>query len=283
MRAFLSAAGLPVEFGWTEGPGHATGLAVAAARAGFGQVAAMGGDGTLHEVINGLAETDPQPVLGVIPAGTGNDFARSLGIPLDPLQAAGVVTHGCERCIDLGRVNGRYFVNVGGVGFDAEVAAMVNRGPHRGGGAWPYVVSLFRVLATYRNAMVRIRLDGEQSFKEKILLVAVGNARSYGGGMKVVPHALVDDGLLDVCIGGDLNPVQTLGLLPKVFAGTHLGHPMVRSLRARKIEVESEQSLSVHADGETVGVTPAVFEVVPGRLRVRVDTGKVGDAFDFRA
>lgn len=263
----LLAREMDVRHAFTERQGHAFDLARKAVDAGFDRVVAVGGDGTTHEVVNGLMEAGGETLLGIIPAGTGNDFPRVMGIPVDYRQASLNLLSGGHRTIDLGMVNDRYFINVGGVGFDAEVAADVNRKRWSSGSTLPYIVSLLKLLATYNNARVSIYLD-EAVVEETILLVAVGNSQSYGGGMRVVPRAVVDDGFLDVCVGGNLTKMETLSLLPKVFTGKHLEHPKVRYYTSREVTIESDTPLSVHADGETVGQTPAVFRLFPRRLKV---------------
>ncbi|HEX6987893.1 MAG TPA: diacylglycerol kinase family protein [Bacillota bacterium] len=264
----------PVWF--TERPGHAAELARARAAEPHAWIAACGGDGTVHEVVNGLCRArfdddigDAVPALVVIPAGTGNDFARSQGLPvhvdgsIDLLASPGLES----RWVDAGFVAGRYFVNVGGVGFDAEVAAEVNRLGKRLPGAASYVWALLKKLVTYRNEVVVIEA-GDLRIERKILLTAVGTGRYYGGGMLILPPAEPADGLLDACIAGDLSRLATLGLLPRIFSGGHVGHPLVTFLRADRIRIDGPRHLNVHADGEIVGQLPVEFRCVPGAVRL---------------
>lgn len=281
IEAFLRERGLAARITRTEAPGHAADLAAEAAAAGASTLVAVGGDGTVHEVVNGLLGGDvgrspalgqPRerlPELAVVPAGTGNDFARTLGIPRAADRALPVLADGRSRRVDVGRVGRRYFVNIAGVGFDAEVAADVNRRPKRLPGFLPYVLGVFRILARYQPTPVRFRLDGV-AHAGPILLLAVGNARFYGGGMMLCPDASVDDGVFDVCVGGDVGKLETLRLLVKVFKGAHVGHPRVTMYRARTVEVESATPLYVHADGEVIGQVPVAFTCLPGALAVRV-------------
>lgn len=273
----------------TEAPGHAATLAAEAARAGARTVVAIGGDGTVHEIVNGLFGGDlaggasgldegpggpdggavPAPSLALIPAGTGNDFARTAGIPLAPHAAMQALAAGRDRRVDLGRAGSRYFVNIAGVGFDAEVAAELYRRPKRLPGFLPYVIGAVTMLARYAPTPVEFDLDGVLH-QQRVLLLAVGNARYYGGGMMLCPDALLDDGLFDVCVGGDLGKLETLGLLLKVFKGAHVGHPRVAMYRARTVEVRSPAPLWVHADGEIIGRVPVAFTCLPGALTVKV-------------
>ncbi len=272
------AAGLAHRELVTEHPGHARDLAEEAAGNGARLVVAVGGDGTVHEVVNGLAAValPAGPALAVVPAGTGNDFARTVGIPREPGAAVRLVARGRERAVDLADVNGRTYCNIAGIGFDAEVAREVNRAPKRLPGPLTYLLGVFKILAAYHPVAVRYELDG-QPFAEPLLLMAVGNGRFYGGGMMMCPAAEIDDGLLDVCIGGDLGKLETLGVLPRVFSGTHVRHPKVRVVRAREVRVlAADRPLAIHADGEVVSESPAVFRVLPGALRVLVEPEPAG-------
>ena len=269
LQAFFECSGIRYEKALTRAPWHAAELAIKALERGFERLVVVGGDGTLHEAINGTGPGPGHGHLGIIPTGTGSDFPRTLGIPLSPLEAAGVLLSGQVREVDLGRVNGRFFVNVAGVGFDAEVAATVNRGLKFLRGAPAYLAAVLKVLATYRNTPVTLDLDGHR-YQGKILLAAVGNARYYGGGLCIVPQAQVDDGLFHLCVAWDLDKLDTLVTLPKVFKGGHVHHPKAWFPTARQVTITSEPPLSVHADGELVGHTPATFDLVPRGLRLLV-------------
>ena len=249
----------------TEGPGHATDIARRAAARGVERLVVVGGDGTIQEAAAGLLGSGT--VLGLVPAGTGNDFSRTHRIPRDPAAALAIALGTAGRRVDVGLVNERVYVNVAGVGFDAEVAAWtkyrtsVIRGPAL------YVVGVLRQLLYYRPTDLTFTIDGREE-TARCLLLAVGNGRYYGGGMMMCPQAEPDDGLLDVVIGGDVTKLETLGLLPKVFVGKHLLHPKVRSLRAQKVAVSGGSHLTVHADGEPSGKLPADFRCLPGALLI---------------
>ncbi len=265
IRPVLLARGSEYEWLETLRPGHATELARDAVSRGFQRIIAVGGDGTVHETVNGLAQSPV--VLGVIPAGTGNDFAKTLALPKDPSQALAAIDSGRVRRIDLARANDRYYMNVAGVGFDAEVAGEANRIPKYIKGAAGYLVSIFRVLPRYSPITLRINLDG-RVLEQPCLLVSAGNGRYYGGGLKICPEAVPDDGLLDVIVGGDFGKAETLAVLPRVFTGTHITHPKVKTYRAVKVSIESPVPLLVQADGEIIGQTPVTFELIPGALAV---------------
>jgi YegS/Rv2252/BmrU family lipid kinase len=202
-------AGLPSLEPWhcvlTQYAGHARELASTATARGYERVVAVGGDGTVYEVANGLAGTET--TLGIIPAGTGNDTAGNLGVPFDPIAAASLAAQGTARHIDLGEIrtaqSTSYFVNVAGFGFDAEVAWRVNRMPRKFvGGTVPYVIGVLETLWQYRAPLMRISVD-QQTFERRVFLVAVANNPSYGGGMRIAPNARCDDGLFDLCLVSD--------------------------------------------------------------------------------
>jgi YegS/Rv2252/BmrU family lipid kinase len=272
----LQGGGLLFDEVYEDRPGAAVPLADQATRDGHEILVAVGGDGTVHEILNGVLgpPVAHRPALAVIPGGTGNDFARGVGIPKDMITAARLLLDGGQRrLVDVGRVNDRYYGTISGVGFDAEVAAEVNRWPKWVAGTVVYTAGILKKLITYRCAPSRITIDGEV-LELPMFLVAAANTPWYAGGMFMAPHARPDDGLLEIIIARDLTRVETLGVLPKVFSGDHLKHPKVSHRAGREIRVESDVPLAVHADGETVGRVPAVFRAVPQALEVIVPAGR---------
>lgn len=268
----FAAHGIRCHVRVTEAPGHGTELAAEAARDQWDGVVAIGGDGTVQETVNGLLDS-PIP-LGIIPVGTGNDFARNLGIPRDPHQAAAVIGAGHVRRVDLGEVNGRRYVQVAGVGFDAQVAAMVseNRSRMPGGGALPYLWGALQQLLTFQNRELTITLQrtgaDDEVHRVPALMVAVGNSRFYAGGLRICPEARVDDGELDVCIIGDLNRWQRVEVLARVFSGSHVRHSKVRYTRARAVRIDGPPDLLVQADGQIIGHLPATLRALPQAITV---------------
>ena len=247
--------------------GAGTEIASRAQEQGYSRIIVVGGDGTLHETINGIHTGKAE--IGIIPTGTGNDFCRSAGIPQDPFAAPDYIFSDSLRTFDLGKVNGHLFVNVAGVGFDAAVAYKVNTSPilRHFSGAVAYLLAIPASLLQFRNVPVTILVD-DKVIEGKVFLAAVGNARYYGGGMEIVPHALPDDGLFHLCIARDINLLDALVTLPKMFSGKHIEHPKVSCVSGRSIALTAHQPLMVHADGEIVSSTPAKFEIFPGQLRV---------------
>jgi YegS/Rv2252/BmrU family lipid kinase len=269
IEGYLSRRGLPAEGRLTDGPGAATELAIQARQKGYELVVGVGGDGTIQEVVNGLIDSAGRcpAVLGVVPGGTGNDFSKMLGYPSDPEGALDVILGGEVRLLDVGRLTDRYFINIAGVGFDAEVAGFLNQRPKRLPAALTYIYGVLVMLFRYRPAEMTLELD-EETVIGKCLLVSVCNGHSHAGGMRMAPEARPDDGILDICVAGDLGRLETVLLLPKVFKGRHTLHPKVKLYKTRKIGITSSQPLVLQADGEVLGRTPAKIDLVPGVLQV---------------
>jgi diacylglycerol kinase (ATP) len=242
----------------TTASGTGSEVAARAAAAGADIVAAVGGDGTYGEVVNGLVGTPAR--LGIIPLGTGNDFARGMGLGTDIRLAVYTLFHGVPRPIDLGLSGGRWFINVAGCGFDAVVAERVNRGFRRLRGTAAYIAAVYQCLLAFRPAAMRITIDGE-THELRAMLCSIANSESYGGGMRIAPDAKIDDGWFDVCILGDAGRWEFIRAFPRVFKGTHVTHPKVTMLKAKHIRVESERPLPVLIDGEVIGTTPVEFEM----------------------
>ncbi len=335
----------------TSEPGEAERLAKGAASYGFEVVAAAGGDGTLSDVLNGVVGTPAK--LGVLPLGTGNDFARCIGIGNDIVLAIETLFLGESRHIDIGRATfaqeesfnrtsnvsetkflgdkqqqtnpfkinkpkrvrffdgefeseqdaieprteteieeaipsrgsrkittpleallplesseynlpatKRFFLNISGCGIDAEVAERVNVGYRFLSGTSAYLAALIQSLYRYRATDLTLTLDGVER-KERAMFCCIANATSYGGGMRVTPDALIDDGLFDICLLKEAGRLEFLRAFPQVYAGKHKSHSKVEMLQARHVIVESEPPLSVLIDGEVIGSTPVEFEIVP--------------------
>jgi len=275
----LKHIGLSFDYEYTEGVGHAIELARAATSEGCPYLVAVGGDGTVHEVANGIlsAKGLHDTALGVISTGTGSDFIRSVGIPRDFAAACSFLTSSKRLEIDVGvveyqrggKVGQRFFINAAGVGFDATVVEATERLPKYFGGTVPYIFGLLRSLFGYRNKPVTLSV-GSQVDEARILSVVVANGCYFGGGMNMAPQAEFGDSLLDVVIVGDMGKFELLKALPTVYNGTHINHPKVRMEKAEKITVCSSERLLVHADGELLGEGPASFWLKPAALRLVV-------------
>jgi len=263
------AAGLPQRAHWeivtTQVPCSGAWLAAEAVARGADVVAAAGGDGTCNEVVNGLVGTGAR--LGILPLGTGNDFARTLGLAGRLEKAVHALFYGTPKPVDLGRTGKRWFINVAGCGFDAAVAERVHRGFRYVKGTSAYIVAVLHALITFRPAYMRITADGVTR-ELRAMLCCLANAQSYGGGMKIAPDARIDDGLFDLCIVREISQWEFLRAFPRVFKGTHITHPKVTILRARHVRLESDTALPVFIDGEVFGTTPCEFEIVPRAIEV---------------
>jgi YegS/Rv2252/BmrU family lipid kinase len=250
----------------TTGLGHAIDLAREAAAAGE-VAAAMGGDGLIGAVAGALRGTDG--VLGVLPAGRGNDFARVLGIPRDPVEACAVLARGEPRTIDLAEVDGRAFVGIASVGFDSDANRIANEARLVRGNL-VYVYGALRALAAWTPARFDVELDG-QPRQLTGYGVAVANSKAYGGGMYVAPDAELDDGLFDVVMLEDVSKLRFLTqILPRAFKGTHVHSPAVHVLRAREVRIAADRPFALYADGDPVAELPATLRVLPGALKVLV-------------
>ncbi len=262
---------LPTPFQWelwqTTASGEGTQLAERAVKEGADLVVAAGGDGTLAEVLNGTIGTSSQ--LGLIPCGTGNDCARTLGIALEVRSAVQNLLQGDARPIDVGRTQGHYFLNVAGCGFDAIVAEKVNSGVRFLHGTAAYLAAIMLSMGHMHPYPIRLTLD-DRTEDLRAILCSVANTKSYGGGMLIAPDAEIDDGLFDVCILGDTGKIEFLRAFPTVFTGKHIHHPKVRMERARYVKIESETPLPILVDGEVIGTTPVEFQIFPQAVKMRL-------------
>jgi diacylglycerol kinase (ATP) len=275
VREALLTAGVDADLRLSEDPGHAPRLAREAVDEGAEIVAALGGDGMVGMVASELIGTPA--VLGVIPTGTGNDFARMIGLDRrDPVSAARLLAEPSVVEIDAVRVAGggreAYYVNVAGAGFDSEVSETANRMRTRVQGTARYVIAVVSTLRSFTPSRFELTVDGERR-SLPAMLIAVGNGRSYGGGMKVCPDASLTDARLELCVVGAMSRMAFLRAFPRVFRGTHVTHPKVTMLRGSMVEVAADRRFDVYADGERSVPLPATFQVVPKALRVAVPEG----------
>jgi diacylglycerol kinase (ATP) len=262
----------------SERPGHLIELAERAARGGAELVVAVGGDGTLNEVVNGLVRAAATAELATIPLGTGMDFVRTHGIPSRFDGAVRTALEGVPRAIDVGRVSfrtwagedaERYLCNVGSVGMSAAVAQRANGMSKALGGKATFFYALVRVFLAWQNTVIDVELDGRKR-SARMHDVIVANGQYHGGAMWLAPEAKPDDGLFDVLLIGDVTKADFATTAPKLYKGKHLSHPKVDLERARVVTVDAVETLPIELDGEQVGTTPARFEIVPGAVRVRV-------------
>lgn len=268
VRAALDARGLEHHVELTRSLEHARELATRAAAAGETAVA-MGGDGLIGAVAGALRGTDG--TLGVLPGGRGNDFARVLGIPLDPVAACAVISQGNLRSLDLGEIGGTTFIGIASCGFDSEANRIANQ-TRLIKGNLVYTYGGIRALMSWKPARFTVRLDGELRSLTGYT-VAIANSAAYGGGMFLAPDASLTDGLLDVVLIAEEPRLQFLRHLPKVFKGEHVALPSVTILRAREVEVDADRDFTVYADGDPIAQLPIKASVLAGAVRVLVPVG----------
>jgi YegS/Rv2252/BmrU family lipid kinase len=237
----------------------------------------VGGDGTVNEVVNGLAGREG-PELAVIPRGTGRDFVRTYGIPHKLDDALRTVRDGRAREIDVGRARFRswqgepaewYFANIASAGMSGAIAKRANETSKALGGKVSYFWATFAVFSRWRTSELTVTV-GAETRRARMHDVVVANGRYFGGGMMICPEAEPDDGVFDVLLIGNLTKRDLLLTLPKTYRGKHLPHPKAELLRGPTVEIEAPEPLPVELDGEQPGTTPARFEIIPRALRLRV-------------
>ncbi|MDP9243448.1 MAG: diacylglycerol kinase family lipid kinase [Actinomycetota bacterium] len=277
----LHSRKLPYRLLRTERAGDATRMAREALRDGGRFVVAVGGDGTVHEVVNGMIEEDrplvPDAVLGVVAAGSGSDLVRTFGLPGDATRACTHLVGDNVYPFDIGKVTyttaegrteRRYFPNIAEVGLGGAVVRRADRLP-RGFGRSRYFFAFWLTLPRFKLANVAVQVD-KKTYEGPAFNVVVANCQFYGGGMKISPRSFPGDGVLDVLVlKGPKSDSFTM--LPKVYQGDHLPHPHIVELRARsEIRVEADRPLPIEADGELLGTTPATFEILPQAIGLKI-------------
>jgi diacylglycerol kinase (ATP) len=285
---YLSERGWHVTIRATRKPGDATELARAAVAARCKAVLVAGGDGTIHEAVNGLVGSDT--AMGVLPVGTGNVWAKEIGLPTlgltQPdrlLTAARMLVDGEVRWVDVGRVGDRFFINCAGVGIDSTVAAQVEprtRTAKQLGGILTYLVAGFSIARDFSGVRSTIVVD-DRTIRTMILLVVVSNIQLYGGVVKMTPEARLDDGLLDVRIFKGMGLAWIFRHVAGVFTRRHLRNPMVSHYQGRRVTIYTAEPFPVQLDGEPVGTTPISLEVVPRSLRVLVPRRASAELFAY--
>lgn len=283
VQATLRAENFSFDYSFTERHLHAIELTRAALATGADLIVAVGGDGTLNQVVNGMFDAtgaliNPGAAIGLITSGTGGDFARTAGIPRDPVAAARQLARATQtRVIDLGemlltregKMTRRLFANIAGVGFDAEVVMRVEAGDKRGSGTLPYYSALLTTIWKYQNKDVRLQLDNT-TVEGRFNAIVICNGKYFGGGMQISPNSNLTDGQLDVITLGDLGRIEVVLNTPRLYNGTILEHPKVRAYSAQRVTIDTRQEILIQADGEFLGPGPVTFCIRPAALRLRV-------------
>jgi YegS/Rv2252/BmrU family lipid kinase len=264
----------------TERKGHALLLSKEGVAAGCRKFLCVGGDGTLNEIVNGVFVQElcstKDITLGSIPVGTGNDWGRMFGIPLNYESAIQIIKEGKTMLHDIGKVNyydgqqkmERYFINIAGLGFESVVVKRTNFQKDKGkSGKAIYFYNLLMSLISYKNTKAEIVIDGNKT-EADIFSLNVGNGRYCGGGMRQTPFAVPDDGILDVTIIKGMGKIEIIMNLKILYNGTILNHPKVEGYKCKNVLVKSDSVLYVEADGESLGHTPAEFNIIPSSINV---------------
>ena len=272
----------PFEYEFTNAAGVASMLANSAVKKGFEKIIAVGGDGTLHEVIQGLFEKgnliNPDITIGTLPSGTGTDFTRTLKIPHDIDETIIRLRGKRNAKLDLGEVRfrghggadeTRYFINVADVGLGGEVAERANNTPKVFGGFATYLFSSVISIASYKPKKVQIVADG-QEMEELVTSVFIANGKYFGGGMHIAPNAIPDDGFFEVMILPALSKWDIIALAPKLYSGRILTMPGIKYFQAQHIEIRSEEDVLINLDGEQPGSTPVTFQLLPRIIKFKV-------------
>jgi diacylglycerol kinase (ATP) len=259
---FLRELGAEVDVHASTSPADMTQAAADASRGAFDRVVVCGGDGTLHLSVR---EFDlANGTLALIPLGSGDDFAKVLGLPRDLRAACELALRGSAREVDVAIANGIRYLGVAGLGFDSEVARYANENVKFLRGSLVYLYAILRVLPRFTPH--RVTINGSRN--EEIMFATVGNSRQYGGGIRITPNAKIDDRELDLCIVHRTSRMQLLKTLPQAYTGAHVKSPFVETARGTSFTFDSERAMDVYADGERITATPVRFGLADERLRI---------------
>lgn len=245
---------------FTERPKHAVEIVKEFSSKACNAVVAVGGDGTIHDVANGLIHSNIP--LGIIPAGSGNDLARALDIPMDYKRALERILRGKKRKMDVGKIGEEYCMTVTGIGFDGKVAEINNTAKYKDLlnlvrlGDLSYGLSVLHALFQYRPVRIQLKIDGEVQSFSNVWFIAIANTPNYGGGIKICPDACYDDGLFDICIVHSITKWELLRTFPKAYKGKHVSHPSVTMIKGKQVEIIAEPPIIVQSDGEILTKTP---------------------------
>lgn len=261
-------AGIETSCHATTGEGDATREAAEAVRRGYDVIIAAGGDGTLNEVVNGMAGLENLPPLGIFPMGTTNDFARAMGIPKRWEDYCDLVIENKTRPIDIGKVNGRHFINIAGGGSLTELTYEVPSKLKTMIGQLAYYMKGIEKVASLSPTELLIRADGHGVLEGEFMLFLIANSNSVGGFEKLAPDARIDDGLLDVIAVRKCNLAEFIRLLTMALRGDHFSDPRVVYFKTKRMEVTSPGLVQLNLDGELGGELPGVFEILPSHLRI---------------
>ncbi len=273
----------PFPWDWTNAPKQASALVENALQLGHDLIVSVGGDGTHNEAMNGFFKDgkilNPQAALAIVSCGSGGDLSRSLSLSTGTSSALGTILSRHERQVDVGllrftkpsgEASDRFFLNIASLGMPALVCSLLRSQPRFLGGSGRFLLATLRVLMTSRNEMVSLEIDGQSLPNNLVNTVAAANGQFFGGGMRVAPHAQLDDGLLDVVVIGSVGLADFLREGHRIYRGKHLNHPRIQYYKAQTIRAFSKTQVLVETDGEPIGILPATFTVLPLALRIVV-------------
>ncbi len=252
----------------TTKPKDATNISKAAIQKGYDTLVAVGGDGTVNEVAMGILESGAG-TLGIIPSGTGNDLARTLDIPFDPKEAIDIIINGSKKKIDVGLVNNNLFLNIASIGLDSEVARNTEKIKKRIKSKIAYIIGVLNTLFSFKDKKIKLEID-DTPMDKNIFLVAVGNGKYYGGGLKILPMAIAEDGYFHVCVINKASKIKLLFLFPSIFKGKHIKFKKdVEIFKAKKIRIITEDKTYLNVDGEIYDIErETLFTINDERLAV---------------
>jgi YegS/Rv2252/BmrU family lipid kinase len=258
----LRELGADVDAHASSSPADMTRAAAEASRGGYDRVIVSGGDGTLHLAVRDFDLA--RGTLALIPQGSGDDFAKVLGLPRNIRDACALALRGNAREVDVATANNIRYLGVAGLGFDSEVARYANENATFLRGSLVYLYAILRVLPRFTPH--RVTIDGTRN--EEIMFATVGNSRQYGGGIRIVPEALIDDGRLNLCVVHRTSRFQLLKTLPRAYTGAHVKSSFVETGHGTSFTFASERPMDVYADGERITATPVEFSLASERLRI---------------
>ena len=264
--ARLKERGIEYQAFHTEYPGHAEILAKQSVTANTEKVLSIGGDGTAFEVARGLMHS--QTCLGIIPAGTGNDYIKSLRLPNSPLEILDFILSHPARPVDVGMINGKVFINVCGIGFDVSVLDYSIPAKKYVRGMLPYLWGVICTIVHYKPSDITLRIDGEEVLSKEILVCSIANGRYIGGGMPISPASEIDDGLLDVVVIRNVTRPRMISYLPGLLTGKILTFKDTTSYKGKHVEVTAKGTMRFNVDGEIFPYEKVTLEIIPDILRV---------------
>jgi YegS/Rv2252/BmrU family lipid kinase len=271
----------PFSWDWTAAPMQATALVQSALHAGHDLIVSVGGDGTHNETVNGFFKDgtilNPRAALAIVSCGSGGDLSRSLGVSTGIASALGTIISRRECRVDVGHLkftelsgetSERFFINIASLGLPARACSLLSGQPRFLGGSVRFMLATVRALVTNRNETITLKIDGKSLPSQLVNTVATANGQFFGGGIRVAPHARLDDGLLDVVVIGPVSVTDFLRWSHRLYKGKHLSHPRIQYFKARTIHAFSRTPVPVETDGESIGTLPATFTVLPKALRI---------------